>query len=297
MATVLDTTHHHSAPHAHTAGTKAANLPRPKPVSVNGVTIPRAHIGRETQHHPAAKPIDAWTAAARALVVRELLLQEARRLAIVPLPQTEADGRRETDDEALTRMLIDGQVVTPEADEPTCRRIYEQRRATFRSSNLYGVRHILVAAAPGDDAGRAEAKVRAQAIIAEVRADPSVFPHLAASASACSSRDTGGALGQISRGQTVPEFESALADAPVGEIMPQPVETRYGFHAVIVDRRIEGRELPFEMVHQAIADWLASRSHETAVRQYIGMLASRATITGITLDAAASPLEQERSAG
>lgn len=295
MATVLDTTHLHAAPHAHTNGPKAASLPRPKPISVNGVTIPRAHIGRETQHHPAAKPVDAWTAAARALIVRELLLQEARRLGIVPLPLTDTDGRHETDDEALVRMLIEEQVVTPEADEPTCRRIYEQRRATFRSSDLYGVRHILVAAAPGDDTARAEAKARVRAIIDEVRADPSLFPHLAASASACPSRDNGGALGQISRGQTVPEFESALADAPVGEIMPRPVETRYGFHAVIVDRRIEGRELPFEMVHSAIADWLASRSHETAVRQYITMLAGRATITGITLDGASSTLEPRES--
>ena len=50
----------------------------------------RSAIARETQNHPAAKPIDAWLAAARALVVRELLLQEARRLGI----EAVAGGRR-----------------------------------------------------------------------------------------------------------------------------------------------------------------------------------------------------------
>ena len=54
--------------------------PKPVTVSVNGVVMPRDAIARETQHHPADTPILAWQAAARALVIRELLLQEARRL-------------------------------------------------------------------------------------------------------------------------------------------------------------------------------------------------------------------------
>ena len=51
-------------------------LPKPRAISVNGKVIPREVIAREVQNHPAEKPILAWQAAARALVVRELLLQE-----------------------------------------------------------------------------------------------------------------------------------------------------------------------------------------------------------------------------
>ena len=54
---------------------------KPVNVSVNGVAIPRDAIVREMQHHPADKPIAAWQQAARALVVRELLLQARRRSA------------------------------------------------------------------------------------------------------------------------------------------------------------------------------------------------------------------------
>ena len=39
----------------------------PKQISVNGVVISRAEIARETQHHPAAKPIEAMKAAAETL--------------------------------------------------------------------------------------------------------------------------------------------------------------------------------------------------------------------------------------
>jgi len=289
MTTVLDTTA--SVPVA--TATKAASrsrVPRPKPVSVNGVTIPRGDIGRETQHHPAEKPIDAWLAAARALVVRELLLQEARRLGIEPAPLEDDEGRRETSEDALVRQLIEQEVRTPEPDEAACRRVYEQKQQTFRSSDLYAVRHILLPAAPGDAPARAAAKTQANALIELLASDPTMFPALASAHSACPSKNQGGALGQISRGQTVPEFEAALGDAPVGSVMTGPVETRYGVHVVMVDQKIAGAPFPFEMVHARIAAWLAERSRETAIRQYIAMLAGRASITGIELEAIASTI-------
>ncbi len=65
------------------------NLPEPEIVSVNGIEIPRDIIAREVQHHPAPKAIEAWQSAARALAIRELLLQQARYLKIVPAPHNE----------------------------------------------------------------------------------------------------------------------------------------------------------------------------------------------------------------
>ncbi|MEZ5843153.1 MAG: peptidylprolyl isomerase [Hyphomicrobiaceae bacterium] len=271
---------------------KPANLPRPQPIVVNGVTVPRAAIARETQNHPAAKPIEAWHAAARALVVRELLLQEARRLAIVPAPITDAEGRRETDEEAMIRQLVEQEVVTPEPDEAACRRVYATQRLRFRSSDIFEVRHILVAAAPHDREARMAARAVAEAAIVTLAAEPERFGDLATLHSACPSRTVGGALGQVSSGQTVPQFEAALATAPVGTVAPEPVETRYGFHVVFVDRRIEGQELTYEMVAGQIARWLVARSRHAALRQYIGLLAGRATITGIDLKGATSPLVQ-----
>ncbi len=288
MATVLNRAHATPADSA-TKPAPRVRLPRPKPVTVNGVSVSRAEIGRETQHHPAAQPSEAWLAAARALVVRELLLQEARRLDLTAAPLTDEEGRCETDEEAVIRELVEREVVTPEPDDDSCRRIYEQRRLIFRSADLYAVRHILIAAAPADSVACSEARQQAESLIVALSADPGDFSALALAYSACPSKQHGGALGQISRGQTVPEFESALAEAPVGTVMRQPVETRYGFHVISVDQKIEGEELPFEIVRARIASWLTERSHDTAVREYISMLASRASITGIDLEATTSP--------
>lgn len=272
-----------------TCAVKPAIAPKPKTVSVNGVAIARAAIARETQNHPAAKPIEAWQAAARALVIRELLLQEARRLALAPEPLSDDEGRRETDEEAMIRQVVEREVATPEADEAACQRYYDNNRQRFRSGDLVEARHILLPAAPGDHAARAQAKEQADAIIVELQKDKASFAAVAETFSACPSAKVGGSLGQIGPGQTVPEFERALGRLPIGEIAPHPIETRYGFHIVLVERRIEGRELPFDMVRARIAVWLNEKVRRVAVQQYLAILAARADISGV--DMSASPAQ------
>lgn len=281
-----------SSPAPSACAVKPAVTARPKTVSVGGVVIPRAAIARETQHHPASKPIEAWQAAARALAIRELLLQEARRLALVPEPATDAEGRRETEEEALIRQLVAQEVRTPSADEASCRRYFEANRARFQSPGIIEARHILLAAAPGDASARREAAARAALLILQIREEPHRFAELAAAASSCPSGRTGGHLGQIGPGQTVPEFEAALERLPLGRVGEEPVETRYGFHIVWIERRIAGQPLPFEAVRARIAAWLDERVRRMAIQQYIAILAGRAEIIGVAIAASASPLVQ-----
>lgn len=256
---------------------------RAKPITVNGVLIPRDAIARETQHHPADDAATAWQAAARALVVRELLLKEACRLDLEPSPVVDDEGRRETDEEALVRQLIEREAPLQLADDDECRRVYDARRAAFRSSDLHAVRHILLAAAPDDGPARQKADAEARSLIGAISQAPERFADLAQACSACPSRAQGGALGQVSEGQTVPEFEAALQRAPVGIVAPEPIETRYGFHVIIVDQRIDGVQLPFELVREQIATYLGERARSTRIRQFLTTLVGRADIIGIDL--------------
>lgn len=265
---------------------------RPDEVSVNGIVIPRAAIAQEIQNHQAKTPVAAFHAAARALVVRELLLGEARRLGITAAPEADAEGCRETDEEALIRALLEQEVRIPTADDATCRRYYEQNRRAFRTGDLFEAAHILFPAAADDAAGRDQARAEAQAVVALLRSGAATFEAMARAHSACPSREVGGSLGQIGPGQTVPEFERALGAIAPGAALPETVETRYGIHLVRVAHRIEGRDLPFEMVTEAIAAKLEETSWHTAVRQYLSLLAGQADIRGVALDGAASPLVQ-----
>lgn len=284
MATVLETTKG--------CGIKPALTAKPRTISVNGVAISRAAVSREAQNHPANSPGGALESAAQALVVRELLLQEARRIGITPEPVQDEDGRRETNDEALVRQLVEHEVPTPEPTEAECLRYYENNQSRFRSADLYEASHILVAASPDDAKQRLSALDTATAISRALDERPELFGDFVRTHSACPSRETKGSLGQIGPGQTVAEFEAALKRMEAGKIHPEPVETRYGFHIVRLERKIEGRQLPFDMVHARIAGFLAERVSRTALRQYVSLLAGRAKLEGIVLDASSTPLVQ-----
>lgn len=266
-------------------------LPRPKTVSVNGTVIPREVIAREVQNHPSEKPILAWQAAARALVVRELLLQESARLGITAEPQRDGEGRYETPEEAAMRALVEREVVTPEPDEATCLRYYQQNSRRFRTSDLFEVAHILIAARGEDETARAAARATAESILSAVRSEPARFEELARGRSDCrTSADNGGRLGQISCGQTVEEFEAALGRMREGELAM--VETRFGFHVVRLDHHAEGQTMPFELARERIADYLAASVQRRALAQYVSLLAGQADINGIALVSSASPLVQ-----
>jgi len=264
------------------------------PVFVNGVEIGDHAINSELQYHPAGSVEEARAAAARALAVRELLLQAAAQRGIdrPDPPEQGQEDERETDDEALIRTLIAREVATPEPDVETCRRFYQQNLKRFRSPDLFEAAHILFPADPKDAEASARAKEQATAVLAEVLAAPQRFADLARARSACTSAAHGGNLGQITRGQTVPEFETFLYNLEPGQICPVPVKTRFGYHVLRLDRRIEGRQLPFEAVRDRIADYLREHVWRRAVSQYLQLLVGQAEIRGIELSGARTPLVQ-----
>lgn len=261
-------------------------------IIVNGTAITAAAIAEEAQHHPAPDRTAAERAAAEALVVRELLLQEAAREGIAPLPFSDADGRRETEEEATIRALIRGAVTVPAVDEEGLRRYHENNRRKFRSPDLFEAAHILYPVRPNDAGEIATATARAEAAIALLQSEPGRFADLARSESACSSASNGGNLGQVSLGQTVPEFETFLVSLEPGQLCPVPVRTRYGVHVLRLDRRIEGRDLPFELVRERIAEYLEQSVWQRAVSQYIRILVGRSEISGIALASSDGPLVQ-----
>lgn len=250
-------------------------------IEVNGTVIAEGEIARETQYHPAGSLERAQRQAAQALVVRELLLQRAARLAIAG-----------DTDELRIAALMAREVQLPEADETTCRRFFESKPGRFRSPDLIEARHILFLARPDDEAALTAARAKAESIIALLTEQPGRFADLARELSACSSASQGGNLGQLTRGSTVPEMETFLFTLEAGQLCPVPVRSRYGFHVLQVQQRIAGVPLPFEAVREKIAAYLEERALRMAVRQYITLLVGSSHIAGIDLKGASSPLVQ-----
>ena len=250
---------------------------------VNGEVVPRALVAAEAQNHsaPSSKPGWAWRAAARALAIRTLLLQEARRRGIAATPRAVGPGRAETPDEALIRALLEAALDPEPVTEADVEAAWAAAPDRFRAPDLFEAAHILYAAPPEDGAVRAAARRRAGATLAALRADPRAFARIARRDSACGSREAGGALGQIVSGDVEPAFETALKTLAEGAIAPEPVETRHGVHVVRLDARAEGAALPFASARDAVSSALERRAWTRAARRYCADLVAAAELRGV----------------
>ena len=270
-----------------------------KEVSVNGVVIPEVDILQEAQNHPAPTPGEALLEAARSLVIRELLWQEAKDKNLVPdnedsIGEDNAgeDSGRQTKLDAAISALLESEIKTPEASEEDCKAFYDRDPSRFSTETIWQVRHILVSANPKDKKAFDQAREKAYAILEQVKKNPQNFATIAKDISSCPSAAQGGNLGQITRGSTVPEFENALKKAKKTGLLMQPIESRYGYHIVEINQIIPGEILPLELVKEKIAAWLEASSWSKAVQQYIAILAGKSHITGIDLKSGEGPLVQ-----
>ncbi len=261
-------------------------------VAVNDVVITPDAISAETQHHPASKPEAAWKAAAEALVIREALLQRARALKLTATPLTDADGHVESDEDALIRTLLETEVTTPDPDEESCRRYYDNNREKLRAPDLYEAAHILIQANRKDALAFGRARKESEALLEQLRRKPDLFSRMARDRSDCASATEGGRLGQVMRGQTTPAFEDVLTRMEPGQIYSEPVETPYGLHIIRLDETRRGEIPDFDMARPLVEEFLRDASWRLAVSQFVSLVIGDAKITGVDLKGARSPLVQ-----
>jgi peptidyl-prolyl cis-trans isomerase C len=257
-------------------------------VVVNGTIIPSADIAAEAQNHeaPRGKPGIAWRKAANALAVRQLLLQEAERREIACEPQEIAPGRFETEEESRVRAVLEDAVeVTPPSEEEV-RVVWAANPEKYRAPPLWNVSHVLVACNPADDAETRAAKTRADDLANRLGAKPESFGRIARQESDCPSKSRDGLLGQIGPGDTVPEFEAILRHMEEGEVTPEPIRTRHGWHIIRMEAKAEGAVLPYETVAPKLRSAMEKQAWGRAVRDFVQRLAQEAEIVGADLSKA-----------
>lgn len=253
-------------------------------ISVNGVKISEVAVEREQSRH--AQAADPRKAAIEALVLREVLLQTARlKLAEDASGELQTVSEKEEIDaeafieEALIEQLIEREVVKPQLADQECETYYKNNPAQFRSGDLVEASHILFEVHDGHVTE--ELRQKAREVLQLVLKVPDNFAELARTHSSCSSAALGGSLGQLSAGDTVPEFERVIFSLEEGKVYPELVESRFGLHIVMVAHRAEGRIFPFEMVQEKLTAHLLDQKGKRALRQYLKLLVSTADIQGL----------------
>jgi peptidyl-prolyl cis-trans isomerase C len=248
-------------------------------VLVNGVMIDKTAIAQELQYHPAKDKDDALFLATQALVVRELL-----KLAVLD-DRTLGESAWLADEEHAISALIDKNVKATTPDIATCKRYYQQNVTEFKTDPIMSVRHILLACLPEDGEERLNIKKTAYEMIEQINnnANPNAeFIQLARQHSSCPSKEADGELGIISKGQTVPEFESVLFSLQAG-LAPSPIESRYGFHIVEVLDKQPGIQMTYEQVAPAVSNKLSQQAFHQSLCDYLFRLSDTAEIDGIEM--------------
>jgi peptidyl-prolyl cis-trans isomerase C len=241
-------------------------------IVIDGVALPERLVAEEAQNHPAATPEAARVAAGHALAIKALLLDRADQLGLSPLPEMDEDGREETSEEALVRAVLEAEIEVERPGEAECRRVYDSSPERFRTPPLTQASHILFAPKDETEAAWAAARSSAEAAITELAADPHSFSEMAKTLSDCPSKGVGGSLGQLSPGDLAAEVEAGLGQLQDGETASEPVRSRFGWHVLRLERRIEGRRLPLE-----------SRAWTAAAARYVSGLAAEARDCGVAL--------------
>ncbi|MBC7789064.1 MAG: peptidylprolyl isomerase [Anaerolineae bacterium] len=112
---------------------------------------------------------------------------------------------------------------------------FEENRAQMpRRPSTVSFRQVIITVQPSPAARRA-ALAKADSLIAELRAGGDFEKIAKRESMDPNSKDIGGDLGWLRRGNLVPEFERMMVVLPPGRVSP-PVETTYGIHIMRVDR-------------------------------------------------------------
>ena len=193
-------------------------------------------------------------------------------------------GRRETDEEAMIRALIEREVAVPRAgrrDLPALLR--EQPRAFPLARHLRGRAYPVRGAARRRDA-YAQARDDAAAVLAELREHPERFADAGRAAFALS---VGGA-GRQSRPDHDRADHARVRAGAASRSRPVSCARRRSRRATASTSSgstasMTASMLPFELVADRIADYLRESVRRRADAQYIARLVSAAKIEGVEL--------------
>lgn len=263
-----------------TCGCSGHQAPTP---SVNGIVLTTAN---ERVDQEALRE-RAWS---------ELLRQEAVRQGLLPAHADVQAPALSAGDQRVIEDMLERSVRAPTPTEDECRRYYDARRSQFVEGAQVHARHILFAVTAGVDVQKLVA--RAEQALLELThgsARPGRFTELARELSNCPSGAQGGDLGWFGPRACAPELAGELFQGQHRRrlgLCPQLVHSRYGFHIVDVLERRPGRQATFDEVRDRIGVQLEQQARARALHQFMQLLVGRATIEGVALAGADSPLVQ-----
>ena len=139
---------------------------------------------------------------------------------------------------------------------------YREHQNQFMAPETVNASHILISTMPDQNAGKKptpaeqakkdkEAKAKAEKILAQLKQGAD-FAAIAAKESDCPSKQQKGNLGNIQRGQMVPEFEKAAFALTKPGQLSGIVKTQFGYHIIKLNKKTPAAAVPLAKVKDGI---------------------------------------------
>jgi len=163
--------------------------------------------------------------------------------------------------QSLARAAIDASLKDVTASDEDAKKFYDEHPDQFTQPERVHVRHILIS----DDVTSADAIAKVQA---DLKAGVS-FDEVAKSRSLCPSAAQGGDLGEVSKGQMVPEFEAAAFALKDPGDLSEPVKTQFGWHIIRLEGRTPSSLEPFDTVKPQLLQYLTNEKRNEAFKNVV----------------------------
>jgi parvulin-like peptidyl-prolyl isomerase len=151
---------------------------------------------------------------------------------------------------------------------------YDREKERYRLPERARLREIIVIK-PDDPTKVEAARERAKALAAQSRTDD--FAKLATTSSDSGTKDKGGDLGEVTRGELLPDLDKAVFNAQSGAVLG-PIETKSGWHILKVEARLPSEVPAFESVKDRLRKDASEDAWQRDYKAYIERLRKDAFI-------------------
>lgn len=157
------------------------------------------------------------------------------------------------------------------------KRRYERDRERYRLPERAEVREIVLLIPEGsDEATRAELNRRAAEVYERALAGED-FEVLVSEYSEAPSRDRGGRIGTIARGELLPELDTGVFRSDAGAVLG-PIQTRFGYHILTVDQRLPSEIPAFDEIKDRLREEQSAEAFQADLEAYLEKLRNQAYV-------------------
>jgi parvulin-like peptidyl-prolyl isomerase len=189
---------------------------------------------------------------------------------------TRADMEARLRDTLLTNKVFSRELRGREdMTDKELRERYDREKEKYRLPERAHLRAIIVTR-PDDPAAAAKAEQRVNQIAEDARVAPD-FAKYAASVPENAMKENGGDMGEVARGELLPDLDKAVFNAQSGAILG-PIATKSGWHILKVEQRLPSEVPAFESVKDKLRKDVTDETFQRDYKVYIDRLRKDAFI-------------------